>query len=99
MTTPEVYPSSFDIFGAILALIWFTLLNRVPSGKFNRVKVNITDQFLKAGIFFTNNRFISVLKKMTMTLMTVIMQEDGVSHDMGHLILKEQIGISFPRKI
>jgi hypothetical protein len=39
----------------ILARKGFTLLNRVPSGKFNRVKVDISDQFLEIDFFLTEN--------------------------------------------
>jgi len=35
----------------------FTLLNRVPSGKFNRVKMNIANQLFNIHIFLTHNRF------------------------------------------
>jgi hypothetical protein len=50
----------------------FTLLNRVPSGKFNRVKMNITNQLLKIGILLAKNGFISILKQVTITAVSAI---------------------------
>jgi hypothetical protein len=33
----------------------------------NRIQVDISDQFLKVGVFLANNGFVSVLKKLAMS--------------------------------
>ena len=45
------------------ALIGFTLLNRVPYGKFNRVKMNGANQLLEIGIFLADDRCACSVKR------------------------------------
>ena len=56
----------------------FTLLNRVPCGKFNRVKVNIPDKFLQIGIFLADNGFVTILKQLAVALVAAI-KTDGIA--------------------
>ena len=50
----------------------FTLLNRVPSGKFNRVKMDIANQFPEIDVFLADDGFIAVLKKLPVPLIPSI---------------------------
>lgn len=45
-----------------LARNGFTLLNRVPFGKFNRVKMNIPDQLQQIGFFLAQYGFACTVK-------------------------------------
>jgi len=62
----------------------YTLLNRVPSGKFNRVKMNVTDKFQEIGILLTENGFITVLKEMTVTIVSSVEGHGISSKDSSH---------------
>ena len=57
----------------------FTLLNRVPSGKFNRVKVNIPDKFLQIGIFLADNGLACPVKAKCHNLIMWNAPESGQS--------------------
>ena len=81
------YRSSADRLFTIFALNGFTLLH-VPEGTLcNRVKMNIPYKPLKIGILIANDGFISVLKKVTMTLVTDIIGYgvacEKASHELG----------------
>ena len=70
----------------IPALSGFTLLNRVPSGKFNRVKVNIADQFVQINIFLANNGLETVVKKWPMTPVTAIKTDHISGQQSAHQV-------------
>jgi hypothetical protein len=61
-------PISFTIF----ARTGFTLLNRVPYGKFNRVKMKISHKLFKIHIPLANDGFITILKKRTVSAVTAV---------------------------
>ena len=48
----------------------FTLLNRVPSVKFNRVKV--AHKLLEVRIFLTHDGFVSILKKLAVASVAAV---------------------------
>ena len=67
-----------------LARKGLTLLNGVPSGKLNRVKMDVADQFQQVCIFFAHDGFVAVLEEMACPFVAFI-ESDGVScHQFPH---------------
>jgi hypothetical protein len=87
---PAPCPSAglYGLYDPIFVLRGFTLLNRVPSGKFNRVKMNVADQFLQIVIFLAYDGFVSIVEKLTMTPVSSVIKyritREQPSHQTGN---------------
>jgi hypothetical protein len=67
-----------------LARKGLTLLNGVPSGKLNRVKMDVADQFQEVRILFIDDGSVAVLEEVAGAFVAFV-EGDGVTgHEFSH---------------
>lgn len=65
--------------------VFFKLVKRLYKLCSQGVQMNITDRFLKISVFFTDDRFVAVLKKMAMAKMSAIVENHLTRKKSSHI--------------